>query len=71
MLDNNLSSRLVGRLADVFPNALHVRHVGLEDKDDEAIWAHAAANGFAIVTRDADFNDLVETLGRMRTPGSS
>jgi predicted nuclease of predicted toxin-antitoxin system len=32
-----------------------VREFGLQAADDEAIWSHAAARGFAIVTKDDDF----------------
>jgi predicted nuclease of predicted toxin-antitoxin system len=32
-----------------------VREFGLQAADDEVIWSHAAAGGFAIVTKDDDF----------------
>lgn len=43
------------RLADLYPNSAHVRDFGLGSADDEPIWRHAAAEGFAIVTKDDDF----------------
>jgi predicted nuclease of predicted toxin-antitoxin system len=55
LFDQNLSPRLVGLLADVFPGSLHVRQVGLERADDESIWSLARDRSFAIVTKDSDF----------------
>jgi len=52
LFDQNHSHRLVSALADVFPDSDHVRTVGLARADDEAVWQHAAAQGFAIVSRD-------------------
>jgi predicted nuclease of predicted toxin-antitoxin system len=37
--------------------------VGLQAAADEAIWAHAAADGFAIVTKDDDFRQRSFLLG--------
>ena len=34
---------------------MHVREVGLRDASDATIWDYAARNGFAIVSKDADF----------------
>jgi predicted nuclease of predicted toxin-antitoxin system len=34
LFDENLSYKLAHRLADVFPDSLHVRDVGLESADD-------------------------------------
>jgi predicted nuclease of predicted toxin-antitoxin system len=34
---------------------MHVRDVGLREATDASIWAYAAQQGFAIVTKDADF----------------
>lgn len=39
----------------MYPGSAHVRQFGLQAADDEAIWGHAAAAGFAIVTKDDDF----------------
>lgn len=57
LFDQNLSYRLVEALGDLFPGSTHVRLLGMERSDDDAIWRHARDNGFAIVTRDADFNE--------------
>jgi len=55
LLDQNLPPALVRRLADLYPGSAHVREFGLQAADDEAVWAHAAAHGFTIVTKDDDF----------------
>ena len=55
LFDENLSHHLVARLATLFPGSAHVRDVGLERAGDQAIWAHARANGHAIVSKDEDF----------------
>jgi predicted nuclease of predicted toxin-antitoxin system len=56
--DQNLSPKLVNRLADLFPGSSHVQSVGLDCADDDQVWDHARLNGFAIVTKDADYNNL-------------
>lgn len=55
LFDQNLSHRLVGRLSDIYPESIHVREVGLHDADDLAIWQYAGAHGYAIVSKDSDF----------------
>lgn len=55
ILDQNLSHRLLELLSDVFPEAIHVRSVGLAKSDDEVIWQYAADHGRVIVSRDWDF----------------
>ena len=58
LFDQNLSPKLVNRLADLFPNSSHVQAVGLDCASDDEVWEHARLNGFAIVTKDEDFNNL-------------
>jgi predicted nuclease of predicted toxin-antitoxin system len=55
LLDENLSFRLVGSLADAYPSSAHVRDLGLLGAPDEAIWRHAAEHGFVLTSKDADF----------------
>jgi predicted nuclease of predicted toxin-antitoxin system len=55
LFDQNLSHRLVGQLAAEFPGSAHVRDAGLAAASDPDVWAYAAANGFIIVSKDADF----------------
>jgi predicted nuclease of predicted toxin-antitoxin system len=58
LFDENLARELVGRLADLFPNSLHVTSVGLERASDRAVWDYALASGHAIVSKDGDFNQM-------------
>src|SRR5438128_7292208 len=39
------------------PESLHVRQAGLDRADDESIWRFALERGFAIVTKDSDFQE--------------
>ena len=52
LFDQNLSPKLVNRLADLFPDSTHVQSAGLDCADDNQIWEHARLNGFAIVSKD-------------------
>lgn len=63
LFDENLSPRLVRRLADVFPESAHVHECGLGATDDLEIWAYAAAEGFVIVSKDLDFHDRAVVHG--------
>lgn len=63
LFDQNLSFKLVGRLADLFPESDQVRRLGLDQADDHAIWHYAKLNGFVLVTQDSDFADLVALFG--------
>ena len=55
LFDQNLSPRLLHLLADIYAQSIHVREVGLHDADDLVVWEYAKANGFAIVSKDSDF----------------
>ena len=55
LFDQNVSPWLCRALADLFPNSVHVREVGLREADDTILWEYASRNGFAITTKDADF----------------
>jgi predicted nuclease of predicted toxin-antitoxin system len=58
LFDQKLSHRLVRSLAEIFPHSSHVRDIGLGRTDDEAVWQYAAAEAFAIVSKDSDFHQL-------------
>lgn len=58
LFDQNLSARLVRRLADLFPGSVHVGHVGLDRADDFEVWDYAATHEFTIVSKDADFHQV-------------
>ena len=55
LLDENLSYRLVARLAEAFPGTASIKQVGLLSQPDPAIWAYAAKQGFTIVSKDQHF----------------
>jgi predicted nuclease of predicted toxin-antitoxin system len=63
LLDENLSPRLVPRLASLFPGLIHVRDVNLSRAPDQEIWDWARANRYTVVTADADFVALSQRLG--------
>jgi predicted nuclease of predicted toxin-antitoxin system len=53
--DENLSPRLVDLLADVYPESVHVRDIGLLGAADRCIWEYAAKHALLIVSKDTDF----------------
>ncbi|MBN1315975.1 MAG: DUF5615 family PIN-like protein [Anaerolineales bacterium] len=58
LLDQNLSPRLVRRLADLFPNSSHVMEVGLDQSLDREVWEYARQYNYLIVTKDVDFSEF-------------
>jgi len=64
LFDANLSPKLVQRLAELFPDSVHVFDTGLARfTSDKTIWEFARANGLTIVTADSDFLDLASSRG--------
>jgi predicted nuclease of predicted toxin-antitoxin system len=63
LFDQNLSHRLVADLADLFPDSLHVRLIGLAEADDLAIWDYAKNQQLVIVTHDSDYSDWNKLRG--------
>jgi predicted nuclease of predicted toxin-antitoxin system len=63
LFDENLSRKLAVRLAELYPGSKHISDVGLLQSMDTVIWAYAKANGFMIVTSDADFFDFAANFG--------
>ncbi len=63
LFDHNLPPRLAQGLADLFPESRHVYTLGLERASDREICDFAREHGFAVVTKDADFEDLALVLG--------
>ena len=63
LLDQNLSPRLTRTLAAVYPGTTHVRDAGLQAADDDTVWDYAAAQGYVIVSKDADFHQRSFVLG--------
>ncbi len=58
LFDNNLSHKLATRLDDIFPCSTHVMIENLDEAEDKDIWEFAKKNGFTIVTKDADYNEI-------------
>ena len=56
LFDENLSPNLVIRLADLFPDSLHVREVGLQAADDQVVWEYAKRFDLIIVSKDSDMH---------------
>jgi len=63
LIDQNLSYRLITSLKDLFTEIIHIKELSLEKASDEDIWKYAKENGFVIVTKDSDFNDLAVLRG--------
>lgn len=56
LFDQNLSHKLVRRLADLFPDSVHVPDVGLKTAGDPLVWEYAKSNDLIIVSKDSDFH---------------
>jgi predicted nuclease of predicted toxin-antitoxin system len=63
LFDENLSPKLPIRLADIFPNSLHVRDVDMKSTIDPIVWDYAKSNDLMIVSKDADMHDLSLVFG--------
>lgn len=63
LFDHNISPRLIERLKDAYPDANHVSLLDMDQVSDEFIWKYARKNGYIIVTKDSDFNDLTVLHG--------
>ena len=63
LFDENLSHQLVRLLADIFPQSLHVRDVGLKSADDPVVWQYAKENHLIIVSKDSDLHQRSFVLG--------
>lgn len=64
LLDENLSRRLVPFLQHDFPDTGQVVLLGMESATDKEVWQRARDDGFVIVTRDADFQELSLVWGQ-------
>ena len=63
LFDENLSHKLAHRLADLFPDSVHVREIGMKASEDPKVWDYAKDNDFMIVSKDADMHDLSLVFG--------
>ena len=64
LLDENLSRRLVPFLQHDYPGTSQVVLLGLESASDREVWQKARDDGYVIVTRDADFQELSLVWGQ-------
>ena len=64
LLDENLSRGLVPFLQHDFPDTSQVVLLGMESATDKEVWQRARDDGFVIVTRDADFQELSLVWGQ-------
>ena len=55
LFDQNRSSRLLERLADLHPDAAHVSALGLGRAQDIEVWEHARTSPYLLVSKDAEF----------------
>lgn len=58
-----MAPRLVEALSDLFPDSTHVRRLGMAEASDREIWVHARDSGFAIVSKDNDFQQMSFVFG--------
>ncbi|HKP35868.1 MAG TPA: DUF5615 family PIN-like protein [Pyrinomonadaceae bacterium] len=63
LFDQNLSPKLVARLADLYPESTHVYKIGIDHASDNELRDYARREDFVIVTKDSDFSDLCILLG--------
>ncbi|MEO6390763.1 MAG: DUF5615 family PIN-like protein [Pyrinomonadaceae bacterium] len=63
LFDQNHSPKLVGLLAELFPDSAHVYRLDLDEASDQAIYDYARREGYLVVTKDSDFCDLCSLRG--------
>ena len=64
LLDENLSRRLVPFLQHDYPGSNQVVLLGMASASDKEVWQKARDEGYVIVTRDADFQELSLVWGQ-------
>ena len=63
LFDQNLSPKLAKYFEGHFNASQHLIDFGFDTSDDLAIWEFAQKEGFTIITKDSDFNNLVAFKG--------
>ena len=63
LFDQNLSPRLPALLAAEYPGSAHLRSFGLAAATDSVVWAFAAAGGYAVASKDSDFEQRALVYG--------
>jgi predicted nuclease of predicted toxin-antitoxin system len=66
LIDNALSPALAALLQQAGHDAIHVRSIGLQHADDDAIFDLAAVERRVLVSADADFGTLAMRSSRQR-----
>ena len=64
LLDENLSRRLVPFLQHDYPGSSQVVLLGMQSASDKGVWQKAREDGYVVVTRDADFQELSLVWGQ-------
>lgn len=64
LLDENLSRRLLPFLEHDYPGSNQVVLLGMESASDRKVWQKAKDDGYVILTRDADFQELSLVWGQ-------
>jgi predicted nuclease of predicted toxin-antitoxin system len=59
LLDEQLPASLTQFFEHRGQRAVHVKSIGLTTAPDASVWTHAQANGWVVVTKDADFSVLL------------
>jgi predicted nuclease of predicted toxin-antitoxin system len=63
LFDQNISYRILKLLTEEYRESTHVKSEGMINAPDRQIWEFAKKNGFIVVTKDSDFNDLNSLYG--------
>ncbi len=63
LFDQNLPPGLAGFFEKTFAGSKHLIDFNLERSDDVIVWEFAKNEGYTIVTKDNDFNNLVAFFG--------
>lgn len=63
LFDENLSRKLVARLAELYPASAYVVEFDLLESSDREIGEFAKTREFVIVSTDADYCELATTMG--------
>ena len=66
LVDNRLPAALARWLSAKGFEAAHVLDLKLNESDDERIWAHAAAHGMVVISKDDDFQNRATHRGTVQ-----
>ncbi len=56
LLDENLSPRILPEIEQIYPGSIHVRDRRLQRSTNREVWEFVKKEGYAIVSKDADFH---------------